>query len=264
MNPKQRRGAITLIIAAVGAIAVFLGVVAYVGSVSAEVGPRVTVYRAATDIGTFQSVSPEADVEAVELPQKYVTDQMVTSLDQLAGQKARSAISEGAIVQTDSLTPVSALEDGEREVTINFDSAQGINGRVQPGDVVDVVAAFARERDDQSGGTEYRRADIPYNVAGMLVSDAEVIAVGQPTVLDELGTGQAAGQAAVEGVAEVVAVTFAVPVDDATRLSYGEAFAVSMRLMRSGNNETGSQVTDDDRSFEDPDLAPVLGSTGSN
>ena len=30
MNPKQRRGAITLIIAAIGAIAVFLGVVAYV------------------------------------------------------------------------------------------------------------------------------------------------------------------------------------------------------------------------------------------
>lgn len=264
MNPKQRRGAITLIIAAVGAIAVFLGVVAYVGSVSAEVGPRVTVYRAAEDIGTFQSIDPEGDVEEVELPEKYVNDQMVTSLDQLAGQKARTAISAGAIIQSDSLTPVSALEDGEREVTINFDAAQGINGRVRPGDSVDVVAAFARDREDQAGGTDYRRADIPYNVAGMLVADADVIAVGQPVPLDEIGMSQAAGQAAVEGVAEVVAVTFAVPVEDATRLSYGEAFAVSMRLMRSGNNETGSQVTDDDRSFEDPDLAPVLGSTGSN
>ena len=74
MNPKQRRGAITLIIAAIGAIAVFLGVVAYVGSVSAEVGPRVTVYRAATDIGTYQAIDPEDDVEEVELPQKYVTE----------------------------------------------------------------------------------------------------------------------------------------------------------------------------------------------
>ncbi|MGO1440103.1 MAG: Flp pilus assembly protein CpaB [Brevibacterium yomogidense] len=264
MNPKQRRGALTLIVAAVGAIAVFLGVVAYVGSVSAEVGPRITVYQATADIGTFQSINPEDDVEEVEMPEKYVTTQMVTSLDQLAGQKARSAISEGSIIQGDALTPVSALEDGEREVTINFDSAQGINGRVQPGDAVDVVAAFAREREDQSGGTDYRRADIPYNVAGVLVSDAEVIAVGQPMPAEELGVEQAAGQAALEGVAETVAVTFAIPVDDATRLSYGEAFAVSMRLTRSGNNETGSQVSDDDKSFEDPDLAPVLGSTGSN
>lgn len=263
MNPKQRRGAITLIVAAIGAIAVFLGVVAYVGSVSAEVGPRVTVYRAAEDIGTFQTIDPEGDVEEVDLPQKYVTEQMITSLDQLAGQKARAAITAGAIIQSDSLTPVSALEDGEREITINFDSAQGINGRVQPGDVVDVVAAFAKERDDQ-GATDYRRADVPYNVAGMLVTNAEVIAVGQPIPVGELGGAAAAGQAAVEGVAEVVAVTFAVPVEDATRLSYGEAFAVSMRLMRSGNNETGSQVADDDKSFEDPDLAPVLGSTGSN
>ena len=264
MNPKQRRGAITLIIAAIGAIAVFLGVVAYVGSVSAEVGPRVSVYRAATDIGTYQAIDPEDDVEEVELPQKYVTEQMVTTLDQLAGQKARTAISSGAIIQSDSLTPVSALEDGEREITINFDSAQGINGRVQPGDTVDVVAAFARDREDQAGAADYRRADIPYNVAGMLVTNAEVIAVGQPTAIEGLSGGQAAGQAALEGVAEVVAVTFAVPVEDATRLSYGEAFAVSMRLMRSGNNETGSQVADDDKSFEDPDLSPVLGSTGSN
>src|SRR5699024_7025610 len=136
MNPKQRRGAITLIIAAVGAIAVFLAVVAYVGSVSAEVGPRVTVYQAADDSGTFESIDPEDDVEELELPEKYVTDQMVTSLDQLAGQKARVSISSGSIIQSDSLTPVSALEDGEREVTINFDAAQGINGRVQPGDAV--------------------------------------------------------------------------------------------------------------------------------
>ncbi|OFL68798.1 MULTISPECIES: Flp pilus assembly protein CpaB [unclassified Brevibacterium] len=263
MNPRQRRGVITLVIAAIGAIAVFLGVVAYVGSVNAEVGPRVTVYKAAADIDTYQTINPEEDVEKIEMPEKYVTSLMVTSLDQLAGQKARTDITKGSILQTDSLTPVSALEDGEREVTISFDAAAGINGRVQPGDVVDVVAAFARERDDEPGGQDYRRADIPYNVAGVLVSNAEVVAVGKAAPDIDVQGNQGAGEAAIEGVAEKVAVTFAVPVKDAARLSYGESFAVSMRLLRSGNNETGSKTKSRDKSFEDPDLPPALGSTRS-
>lgn len=263
MNPRQRRGVITLIVAAIGAIAVFLGIVAYVGSVSAEVGPRVTVYKAASDISTYQTINPEEDVEEVDMPEKYVTSLMVTSLDQLAGQKASSAISEGAILQTDALTPVSALEDGEREVTINFEEDEGINGRVQPGDVVDVVAAFAREREDKANGGDYRRADIPYNVAGILVSNAEVVAVGKAAPSGKVEGGQGAGESAVEGMSEKIAVTFAVSVKDASRLSYGESFAVSMRLMRSGNNETGSKLKDEDKSFEDPDLPPALGSTGS-
>lgn len=50
MNPKQRRGAITLIVAALGAIAVFIAVVSFVGSVNAEVGPKTKVYKAAQDI----------------------------------------------------------------------------------------------------------------------------------------------------------------------------------------------------------------------
>lgn len=263
MNPRQRRGVITLIIAAIGAIAVFLGIVAYVGNVNAEVGPRVTVYKAAEDIGTYQTINPEEDVETVEIPEKYVTPLMITSLDQLAGQKARTSITAGSILQTDSLTPVSALEDGEREVTITFEAAEGINGRVQPGDVVDVVAAFAREREDNQSGGDYRRADIPYNVAGVLVANAKVIAVGQAAPEVDIKGGQGAGESAVEGVAEKVAVTFAVSVKDASRLSYGESFAVSMRLLRSGNNETGSKIKDGDKSFEDPDLPPALGSTGS-
>ena len=255
MNPKQRRGLILMIVAALGAIAVFLGVVTYVQSVSADVGPKSTVYVAKEDIARFQPISLD-DVETQEVPDKFITPQMVTTKEQLAGQKASTAIQQGSTLQTDMLEAASSLEDGQREISVNFDAALGINGRVAPGDTVDVIAAFAKRLDNDQGAENYKRADIPYNVAGVLVRNARVVSVGQPTDPNaEVGAADQTG-------AEVsqVPVTFAVSVDEASRLAYGEAFAVSMRLMRSGNNETGSQISDEDLYFDDPDLEGVLGS----
>lgn len=254
MNPKQRRGVILMIIAAIGAIAVFLGVIVYVQSVTAEVGPRSTVYVAATDIGVHEAISPD-HVETIEVPNKYVTPQMVTSEDQLAGQKAVAPITSGSFIQTDLIMPASSLEDGQREISVNFRSDLGINGRVSPGDTVDVIAAFAKQRDTDQGQEAYKRADIPYNIAGVLVRNARVVSVGQPT--DPEAMVGAADQTGAE--VSVVPVTFAVSMEDAGRLAYGEAFAISLRMLRSGNNETGSRISDDDLSFEDPDLQEVLG-----
>src|SRR2546423_1849180 len=45
MNPRQRRGALLLVLAAIGAIVVFISVVGYVQSVRAEVGVKVQVLR---------------------------------------------------------------------------------------------------------------------------------------------------------------------------------------------------------------------------
>lgn len=262
MNPKQRRGAITLLLAIVGAVVVFLGVVSYVGSVSAEVGPKTKVFVAKEDIPKNKTIDLKNDVELKDLPNKYVTEQMATNLDQLAGQKAANGISKGSFIQIDSLVPISNLQDGEREITINLNADQGINGRVAPGDVVDVVAAFAKERENDNSAGDYRRADIPYNVAGTLVPNARVVSVGQAQE-EALPAQSNPGDPAVEGVARTVAVTFAVSAKDASRLAYGESFAVSMRIVRTGNNETGTKIKDGDRSFEDPDLPSVLGSTGS-
>lgn len=260
MNPKQRRGAITLIVAALGAIAVFIAVVSFVGSVNAEVGPKTKVYKAAQDIPLNKEIDPATDLDAVDLPNKYVSPQMVTELEQFAGQKANADIKRGSFLQTDQLEAISNLKDGEREITINFDADRGINGRVRPGDNVDVVAAFAKDREQANAGGDYRRADIPYNVAGTLVPNARVISVGQPKME---GDQAQAGRPGEEALVETVAVTFAVSSRNASRLAYGESFAVSMRIVRSGNNETGEKVHPRDRYFEDTDLPKTLGSTES-
>ncbi|MCT1607593.1 Flp pilus assembly protein CpaB [Nesterenkonia massiliensis] len=253
MNPKQLRGLVTLIIAGVGAVAVFLAVTSYVSEVQAEVGPTTEVYVATEEIGIYQPIGFEA-VETQEVPNKYLNDQMITSQEQLAGMKATSTIREGSYLQEDMIEPSSSLGDGEREISINFTGDQGIHGRVQPGDRVDVIASFARDQGGPGAGDiSYRRAQIPYNVSGVLVQNALVVSVGQP-----VDAGAAAGAAA-EGGADpgmVVPVTFAVSVGQATQLAYGESFAVSMRIIRSGNNETGTAFDVEDQSFQDPDLGP--------
>lgn len=254
VNPKQRRGVILLVVAAIGAIAVFLGVIVYVQGVSADVGPKTEVFVAKKDIPVNQAVSLD-DVETKSVPDKFLSPQMTSSKEQLAGQKASTLIKAGSFIQTDMIAPSSSLQDGQREISINFDAAQGINGRVAPGDRVDVTAAFAKARNNDSGNDAYKRAEIPYNIAGVLVRNARVVSVGQPT-----DPNAAVGAADNTGAqVKVVPVTFAVSVKEASRLAYGEAFAISLRLMRSGNNETGTKVGDGDTSFDDPELKNILG-----
>lgn len=254
MNPKQLRGVITLIVAALGAIAIFIGVTAYVSEVRSEVGPTSEVYVTTESIEVHQAVSFE-DVESREIPDRYMNDQMITNQEQLVGTKASAPIQAGSYLQTDMLEPASSLEDGEREIAVNFDGDLGIHGRVQPGDRVDVIASFARDRGGvEAGDVSHRRAEIPFNVSGILVHDAEVVSVGE-TQMDPA----AASGASAEGFGDptmVVPVTFAVSMPEATMLAFGESFAISMRIIRSGNNETGEAFDEDDLSFQDPDLGP--------
>lgn len=260
MNPRQRRGLVMLVLAGLGACAVFVGVASYVSQVNAEVGPRTTVYLAAKDIAPFEAVTP-ADVRVEQIPTKYVTDTTVTRVSDFLGQKTMTGVKAGSYLSSEVLTSSSSLADGMREVSVNFDAADGINGRVQPGDRVDVVAAFAaRQANDNQVDQSVRRAELPYNIAGIVVSQALVVSVGERTPIGiEVG-------AATDGnpnPGDVVPVTFALSVANATKLAYAEAFSVKMRLMRSGNNESGRGYKAADKAFSDLGLPPLLQPTSA-
>jgi pilus assembly protein CpaB len=244
-----------LVLAAVGACAVFVGVASYVSQVNAEVGPRTTVYLAARNIPPFSAVTPD-DVRTEQIPTKYVTDTTVTDEAQYLGQKTLTTVKSGSYLSREVLTSSSSLADGMREVSVNFDAADGINGRVQPGDRVDVVAAFAaRQSSDNQVDQNVRRAQLPYNVAGIVVSQALVVSVGEKT---PRGIDVGAATDGNPNPEEVVPVTFALKVSEATRLAYAEAFSVKMRLMRSGNNESGKKVGSSDSAFSDLRLPDLL------
>lgn len=257
MNPKQRRGLLLMIISAVVAVAVFVGVVMFVQNVSSQVGPTTEVYVAKEDIAAYQPIK-QGMLETKTVPNRYMTPDMVTSLEQIAGQKASVNISAGSFIQTNSIQATSSIGDGQREIAVTFAGDAGVSGRVAPGDKVDVVASFARARENDQGETSYKRADIPYNVSGIIVSDATVVSVGQP--VDPNAVVGAADETGAE--TEAVSVTFAVSVAEANRLSYAEAFAISMRVMRIGNNETGTKVNKSDKTFDDRDLQGTINGGG--
>ncbi len=260
MNPRQRRGLLTLLVSALGAVTVFLGVASYVGQIRSQVGPMAEVYVAAHQIAPYAAVMP-ADVKQVAIPAKYVTASMVVHEQDFLGYKSATAIEQGAWLQRDLLVPASSIGDGQREISVNLDADQGINGRIRPGDVVDVVAAFAAANDSaQVSDPSVRRAKIPYNIAGVIVRNAHVVSVGSRT---PVGVNVGDAQEGNTNPQAIVPVTFAVSVAEATRLAYAEAFSVSLRLMRSGNNETGTKVKDSDLSFGDTGLPKVLMPGGS-
>ena len=255
MNPKQRRGLIFLIAATLLAVLVFIGVIAYVQNVNSQVGPSTEVFVAKEDIKAFEPIEQDK-LETQRVPNRYITPQMVTSAEQVSGQKAATSISAGSFIQTDLIEPTSSIADGQCEISVSFDATAGVSGRVAPGDVVDVVASFAKQRENDQGETAYKRADIPYNISGTIVRNAHVVSVGQP--VDPNAVVGAADETGAQ--AGSVPVTFAVTVEEAGRLSYAESFAISMRLMRIGNNETDTKVRDEDRSFDDRDLQETLSS----
>lgn len=254
MNPEQRRGLLLLALSAVGAVVVFALVASYVGSVSSQVGPMSTVYVADRAIAPQQAVGAD-DVVARQVPTRYVTPATILDQGGFLGHRSIDGISKGTWLQEDLVEPASSVADGEREVSVTFDAAQGINGRVRPGDLVDVVGAFAARQESSVGDPSVRRAQIPDNTAGVLVRDARVVSVGAAT---RAGTPVGTADQGGTDVEATVAVTFSVPLEQAVRLSYGEAFAVSLRIVRSGNNETGDEVERKDLSFDDAQLPDAL------
>lgn len=210
MNPRQRRGVLLIGAAALGALVVFVTILSYVNSVSAEVGSKVPVLRLTQDVQAYEVVTPEM-VEVEELPERWVSSTALTDTEAVVGQVAASAYAEGTDLQQGMLIPRPNVERGFREIAMLVDARTGVAGKVQPGDRVDIIATSAFEDREP-------RAEV-------IVQNALVIDVG------------AAAEGQDEEPSELVPVTFAVPVRQALQVSYAESFAVEVRLALRGSGD---------------------------
>lgn len=211
MNARQRRGLILIVLSVVVAIAVFVILTAYVSSVSSQVGPTTTVYRAA---GTIEAYTPigAANLEPVQVPTRWTSDTARTELPELEGRRIGFRLEPGTVVTSDMLIPVSDLEPTEREIAVNVDAETGVAGRVRPGDRVDIYAVLA----DVPG--------LPAQ-ARVLVRDVRVVTVGglQTVVEVDEQTGVQENQ--------VIPVTLALVPDDSLAVTFANAFADEVRLV---------------------------------
>lgn len=216
MNPRQRRGVVLVVLAALGMLGVFLAISAYVSDVRTQVGPDVTILRFAEDIGIDDPVTEEM-TEEVEVPERYVPDDAITDYNQILQHVATSDFPSGTYIQTGMTEADPAGGNQEREISILVDAETGVAGRIRPGDTVDILATFPGEDSSQQS-------------ARFQIEKAEIVAVGLPAEVQEEGAGGTLDSMA------VVPVTFALSPKESLEVTYAESFAEDVRLVLLSND----------------------------
>jgi pilus assembly protein CpaB len=212
VNPRQRRGVLLLILAAIGAGAVFFSVRSFVAEVRSRVGPEVTVLKLTREVPAFQPIPSDA-VEPVSIPERWAPDQRIDSTFDFANTVAGTTLAPDTYLQEGMLVEAPELNEGEREIAILVSAETGVAYKLLPNQRVDIYATFAG--DDQ----------VP-PCAGVIATNARIIEVGASQ------TRQTQTEQGAFEPEEVVPVTFALDRDDIERLVYAESFAVEVRLVR--------------------------------
>ncbi len=221
MNPRQRRGAVLLILATIGAIVVFVSVVGYVGSVRAEVRNKISVLQLTRPVAAYTPVD-ESEVKRVQVTAAGMPkDALLSDLQDLTGKVAATDVPEGALLEKGMFVNAPTLQPGQREIAIMIDAETGVAGKVQPGMLVDIYASF-----QEQNGTRQKSCSM------RVINKARVINVGQ--LRKQNGQNP-------NDVTQVVPVTFALSVGDSLKLTYAESFAAKVRLALIGGR--GDEVS---------------------
>lgn len=222
MNPRQRRGAVLTILAAISAIVAFFGITGYVGSVRAEVGQTTEVLMLTRPVAAYEPIDPGA-LKRVTVPRRWMPKSMIGNPAAVAGKVAAADLAGGSYLQQGMVIPAPALQPGQREIAILIDAETGVGGKIGPGAQVDVLATF------QPQGQQVPRA-----CAMRVISGAKVIQVGAPRTQP--------GTKGETDVNEVVPITFALSTEDSLKLAYAESFASEVRLalVGPGQNEAAT------------------------
>ncbi|MDE3719910.1 Flp pilus assembly protein CpaB [Nocardiopsis sp. N85] len=212
MNPRQRRGVLLMVVAALGAVAVFVSVFTYLDAREERLGDFATVLRLAEDVDAYQPLGPDS-VERVQVPSMYFDPEVflgdLSEIETPSDQQlvAASHLEAGVYLQRGMVQPQPTLTTGEREIAIMVDAETGVAGKVQRGSFVDIYATFQPRDHGQA-------------CAVRILTEVEVLDIGELRT-QETNTG---------GVAGVVPVTFRLEPQAALRLAYAEDFSTKMRL----------------------------------
>lgn len=232
MNPRKRRGVIYMLLAVVLAAVTLILVTQYTSSVSSQVGPQVTVYRAKGDIPAYTPLGDE-NLEAVQVPRRWVSSSALVDRKEISGRRIGFNVQRGTMVSQDMLLAPSDLDRTEREIAINVDPVTGLAGRVRPGDRVDIYAVFA----DVPG--------LPKSVK-ILTRNVRVVSIaGQQTVTESTKQGVSEQQK--------VPVTLALSTGDSQAVAYASAFAEEVRLVALPT-DVGTDRTGEKGNYDAKDL----------
>lgn len=219
MNPRQRRGAVLMILASIGAIAVFFAVLGYVSSVRAEVGDFRTVLQLTQDVPANVSITASM-VRKREVPKKWLSGSFLTDASELDGKVAVRSLGKGEYLNQGMIADAPKLQTGQREIAIMIDAETGVAGKVKPGSLVDVYATFAGTGQNQQSCAKRVLANVRVVDVGLVRSQKQTESNGQVDV------------------GQVVPITFALSPTDSLTLTYAESYADKVRLALVGPGTT--------------------------
>jgi pilus assembly protein CpaB len=225
MNPRQRRGALLLVMAALGAVGVYFSVLTYVADVNSRVGSMASIVTLSRAVAPYEPITPDA-VELREIPERWLPPDAVLDARDVVGLVSPTELPAGSYAQRGMFVNRPGIQRGFREVAILVDAETGVAGKVASGDRVDIIA------------TSQVSDELSSRNASVLVSNALVIAVGLPEdVARDDGQGGF-------GTGRAVPVTFALPVQEALRVAYAESFSVKVRLALRGGGDVADVPPD--------------------
>lgn len=238
MTPRQRRGVLLLVIAAVGAVIVFSLIANYVNDVRKDVDPKSEVLVLTRSVPQLQPIPPDA-VRTKEVPAKWVGAQSLRDPAQLGGMVPSSDLPAGVELQEGMLIPPPALEKGQEEISILINADTGVAGKLRPGDSVDVLATFDADQTTKSPAS-----------ARTIIRRAKVVTVGIPRAAQRPGANQSQDVQAQQAV--LVPITFALSPALALRLTYAESYASEIRLALVRRGDESLPLAPDKREFTLP------------
>lgn len=241
MTPRQRRGILLLFVAAVGAVLVFAAISSYVDGVRKDVDPKTTVLVLTRSVPELQPIPLDA-VREKSVPVKWAGRQALRDPSELGSLVPSTALQAGVELQEGMLIEPPSLEAGQQEISILINADTGVAGKLQPGDMVDVLATFPADERNRSPAS-----------ARTIIRRARVVTVGLPRSAAKPGSNSAQDAAPAPNEQEVlVPVTFALRPTLALRLTYAETFASEIRLSLIRRGDETRPLAKDKREFTLP------------
>lgn len=221
MNPRQRRGLLVTLVGVVAALLAFVAVANYTARISEQVGPRTVVYRIARDLPAFATITA-SDLKKDELPRSYLTATVVTSTEELTGMVSATALTAGALLQSDSMIEAPTATPQERIISLQVDIEASVAGSVGPEDRVDIIAA--------TNGSGTAKPVSKTVVSGVRVLRAEPISTSSSEGIG-VGAASSGGQGEDEPAGfSTFVVTLAVSPRQSERVILADTIADSVRL----------------------------------
>lgn len=229
MNPRQRRGALVILLAVVGAIGVLVSVFSYVGQVQSQVGPLVRVLALRQEVAPYAPLT-EDDVQQVEVPDRWAPSGALRDPAEAVGLASAAPLPAGTLLQGGMLAQRPDVGPGQRAISIMVNADTGVAGKIGPGMTVDIYATFPA-------------TDVDPAYTNMTVTAALIIEVGVPVAGEETNPDGSFAEG------DFVPVTFAVSIPDSMRVAHIESFADSVRLALRAPTDV-EPVPDDQRLYQ--------------